>query len=168
MRPALRHSCGLVLFFAVACAAPQQSSKAADDAAKAGEAAIRAIDVSWNAALVAQNDSAIAAIYAADAELMPPDMPRITGSASIRQFWAGLWLLNGKLVLEPVTIRVSGDWAVEEGNWALAVRTEAGESKDKGKYLVTWRQEGGQWKAVQDIWNSDIPKPPPGTAKRGA
>lgn len=155
-----------LLLFALACATPQQAPKAADDtAAKAADSAIRAIDASWNAALVAQNDSAIAAIYAADAVLMPPDMPRVTGAASIRQFWAGLWVLKAKLVLEPVSIRVSGDWAIEEGNWTFSIPTTGGDTKDNGKYLVTWRQENGQWKAVQDIWNSDVPKPPMVPAK---
>jgi uncharacterized protein (TIGR02246 family) len=157
----LRHSHGFGLFLALACAAPQQAPKAADDAAaKADEAAIRAIDVAWNAAIVARNDSAITAIYAADAVLLPPDLPRITGAAGIRQFWAGFWVVTPKLVLEPVSVRVLGDWAIEEGNWTLAIPTTGGDTRDNGKYLVTWHQENGQWKAVQDIWNSDVPKPP--------
>lgn len=167
MTPVFRTSRAIPLIFLLACGTPQQAPKAADDsAAKAAEAAIRAIDVAWNAALVAHDDSAIAAIYASDAELLPPDMPRVTG-AGIRQLWAGMWPLTPKLVLEPVSIRVLGDWAIEEGNWTFSVPTTGGDTKDHGKYLVTWRQEGGQWKAVQDIWNSDVPKPPVAMPKPG-
>jgi uncharacterized protein (TIGR02246 family) len=165
MQSALRASPAAFLLVALACAAPKEAPKAADDsAAKAGETAIRAIDVAWNAALAAHDDSAIAAIYASDAELLPPDMPRVTG-AGIRQLWAGMWPLTPKLVLEPVSIRVLGDWAIEEGNWDFSVPTTGGDTKDHGKYLVTWRQDNGQWKAVQDIWNSDVPKPPVAPAK---
>jgi uncharacterized protein (TIGR02246 family) len=168
MTSVYRISRAIPLLFLLACApSPEATKAAADAAAKAGEAAIRAIDVAWNAALVAQNDSAIGAIYAADAELLPPDMPRVTGTAAIRQLFAGMWMLKAKLVLEPVSIRVLGEWAIEEGNWTFSVPTTGGDTKDHGKYLVTWRQEGGQWRAVQDIWNSDVPKPPVAMPKAG-
>jgi ketosteroid isomerase-like protein len=130
----------------------------------ADEAAIRAIDARWNDYLKTQNDSAIGAIYAADAVLLPPGMPRVTGAAAIRQFWAGIWPLKASLVLEPVTVRVSGDWAIEEGNWTWSAPAQAGPQNDNGKYLVAWHRVEGTWKAAQDMWNSDRPQAPPPAA----
>ncbi len=31
---------------------------------------------------------------------------------------------------------------------------------DKGKYIVVWKKENGDWKVWRDIWNSDNPPPP--------
>ena len=28
---------------------------------------------------------------------------------------------------------------------------------DSGKFIVIWKQEGGQWKLHRDIWNSSMP-----------
>jgi ketosteroid isomerase-like protein len=149
----------LAIAFSIACGG---GAKATVDTA-ADEAAIRAIDTNWNSWLATQNDSAIAAIYSADAVLMPPNLPRTTGSAAIRAFWAGLWPLKAALVLTPGTIQVGGDLAVEEGTWTFSAPTPAGAQKDNGKYLVAWRKNAGTWHAVQDVWNSD--NPPPAAAK---
>ncbi len=152
----------LALALSLAMACSEGAQVAVVDTA-ADEAAIRAIDTNWNAWLAAHNDSAIGAIYATDAVLLPPNLPRVSNPAAIRSFWAGLWALNATLVLTPVTIRVSGDWAIEEGNWTMDVPAASGGGKDNGKYLVAWRKDAGRWHAVQDIWNSD--NPPPKAAK---
>jgi uncharacterized protein (TIGR02246 family) len=142
---------------ALGCAAPKPALNASADA---DERAIRAIDDRWNQALKSQDDSLIGGIYASDAVLLPPNMPRVSGTASIRQFWAQIWPLKATLQLQPGTIRVSGDWAIEEGNWTWSLPTPAGETRDTGKYLVSWHRESGGWRAVEDIWNSDNPPPP--------
>jgi len=159
MRLTARPFLALAISLAAACNGGAKAPAPVDTAAD--EAAIRAIDTNWNAWLAAQNDSAIGAIYAADAVLMPPNMPRVSGAEAIRGFWAGLWPIKATLALTPVTIRVSGDWAIEEGNWTMSIPAPAGEQKDNGKYLVSWRKDAGTWHAVQDIWNSDNPAPAP-------
>jgi ketosteroid isomerase-like protein len=163
MRLTARPLLAVGLALAMACSAGAKAPAPVDTAAD--EAAIRAIDTSWNGWLAAQNDSAIAAIYAADAVLMPPNLPRVSNPAAIRGFWAGLWPLKASLVLTPGAIRVSGDMAVEEGNWAFSAPAPTGEQKDNGKYLVVWRKDAGAWHAVQDVWNSDNP-PPAAPAKK--
>jgi uncharacterized protein (TIGR02246 family) len=128
---------------------------------KAGEQAIRQLVTSWNGYLASQNDSAIALLYADDAVLMPPAMPRVTGRENIRRFWAQIWPLKATLTLTSASIRVtrSGDWAIEEGDWTWSAPSPTGDQRDKGKYIVTWARIGDSWKAVQDIWNSDQPPP---------
>jgi ketosteroid isomerase-like protein len=124
-------------------------------------AAIRTADSSWNQFLQTQNDSAIAALYVADAVLMPPNMPRVVAASAIRSFWAQIWPIKASLVLTPGTIQVTGDRALEEGNWTWSAPTPKGEQKDNGKYLVSWQKIGGNWKVVQHMWNSDNPPPTP-------
>jgi len=134
----------------------------------ADEAAIRGLVQSFNDHLKAQNDSALAAMYSADAVLMPPNMSRVTGTENIRQFWAQIWPLKATLTIIPASVRVSGDLAVEEGNWTWSAPTPAGDQKDNGKYLVSWRKTDGKWRIVQDMWNGDNPPAPPPPAAPGS
>lgn len=164
MPPAVRGLIPSLLLLTLACGSTEKAPAPVDTSAD--EAAIRAIDTSWNGWLKARNDSAIAAIYAADAVLLPPNLPRVSGADAIRAFWAGLWPLKADLVLTPVTIRIAGDWGIEEGNYAFTIPAPGGDTKDDGKYLVIWRKSGGRWSAVQDIWNSDAPPPAVAAARK--
>ncbi len=161
LRPFLALGIGL----AMACNGTAKAPATPVDTS-ADEAAIRAIDTNWNSYLAAQNDSAIGAIYADDAVLLPPNLPRVSNPAAIRSFWAGLWPLKASLVLAPGSIRVSGNMAVEEGSWTFEVPSANGGQKDNGKYVVVWRKDAGTWRAVQDIWNSDNPPPAPAAAAK--
>lgn len=148
-----------VLILASACARPAPAPDTAADVQ-----AIKDLVTAWNGYLVARNDSAIAALYAPDGVLLPPNLPRVTGTESNRAFWAQIWPLNATLTLASVSVTVSGDLAVEEGNWTWSAPTPQGDQKDNGKYLVIWRRQDGTWKVIQDIWNSDTPPPPPAPA----
>lgn len=156
MRFAPRLACATLLLAALGCTAAPRADTARE------EAAIRQLVSDWNGYLTAKNDSAIAALYAGDGVMLPPNMPRVSGTAGIRAFWAELWKMNATLTLATVSVAVapSGDLAVEEGNWDIAL----GDQKDHGKYLVVWRKASGGWKVAQDIWNSDQPPAPPAAA----
>jgi len=129
----------------------------------ADEQAIRALVDTWGNGIASQNDSLISTLYADDAIVMPPGMERITGRQNIRPFWARIWPLKATLTLTVVSIRVSGDLAVQEDNWTWTMPSPKSEVKDHGKSIVVWRRAGNSWQVVQDIWNSDI-APPTATA----
>ncbi len=155
MRSPVRPLVLSVLILTAACARPAPAPDTTAD-----EQAIKDLVTAWNGYLVAHNDSAIAALYAPDGVLLPPNLPRVTGTEGNRAFWAQIWPLNATLTLASVSVKVSGDLAVEEGNWTWSAPTPQGDQKDNGKYLVTWHKRDGTWKVVQDIWNSDNPLPP--------
>jgi uncharacterized protein (TIGR02246 family) len=152
----------VLLGASLACSGVQRSDP------KVGEQAIRDLVTSWNGYLTTRNDSAIAALYADDAVLMPPAMPRVTGRENIRRFWAQIWPLKAALTLTTASVRVAqaGDLAVEEGDWVWSAPSPTGDQLDKGKYLVTWIRTTAGWRVMQDMWNSD--QPPPGPATPGA
>ncbi len=45
--------------------------------------------------------------------------------------------------------------AIELGTYTLFGANE--QRLDQGKYLVVWKEEMGQWKLHQDIWNTSMP-----------
>lgn len=141
---------GLVALTGFAC------EKKADTAA--AETAIRAQDAAWNAAIVAKSDSAMAALYADNGTLMPPNEKKVTGTAAIRSFFAMLWPMSASLVITPtaITVAASGDMAIDVGTYVFSA---AGMS-ETGKYFVHWHKIGNDWKIVDDMWNSDNPPMP--------
>jgi ketosteroid isomerase-like protein len=59
------------------------------------------------------------------------------------------------LRLDTAEVEEIGDAACEIGAYTLT----AGGETDKGKYVVIWKREGGDWKLAVDIWNTDTPLP---------
>jgi ketosteroid isomerase-like protein len=68
-----------------------------------------------------------------------------------------------KLILRTDKIEVAGDLAYGIGRLQMTIKTASGpEVHDEGKYLVVYRrQQDGQWRAIADIFNSDLPAPQP-------
>lgn len=119
---------------------------------------IRDVVKAWNGYLQAHNDSAIGALYVADAVLLPPNMPRVTGAENIRRFFAVLWPAQVVLTLEPVHVGVSrsGEVAIEEGNYTFTLPGPTPQT-ERGKYLVSWWKTEQGWRITRDMWNSDDP-----------
>lgn len=108
----------------------------------------------------AGNADGVAALYAADATLMAPGVPAITGRTSIRDFVAAD-IENSKAAglsfqSEPVSDgAASGNTAWINGNFSL--QDADGTTVAAGKYLTVYEQRGADWLIVRDIWNMDAP-----------
>ena len=59
--------------------------------------------------------------------------------------------------LETVEAEGHGNTAIEVGKFTLYGAD--GQVIDKGKYIVIWKKEAGQWKLHRDIFNSSTPAP---------
>jgi ketosteroid isomerase-like protein len=75
-------------------------------------------------------------VYTADAQIFPPGAPLMKGREAIKGFW--------------LDIEITGDTAVEIGEAELNL---GGNGITTAKYVVHWKQEGGQWLWDKDIWN---------------
>ena len=131
------------------------------------EAAIRAQTRQFEQAVAARNADAVAALYTADATFMAPNMPTVSGQAAIRGAWAEMLQLPSlALTLTPtdIDIAASGDIATEAGRYTFKAGGDQ-PMDDRGKYLVEYRRVGTQWRIENDIFNSDIPIPPPAPAQ---
>jgi ketosteroid isomerase-like protein len=121
------------------------------------KAAMAEVNRRFNEEVVGKrNLAALDDVYTADARILPPGGPMVTGREAIRQFWAGMiQAVNAKSAeLFSVDVMPEGDGLVEIGKAVLTVETEPGTTAQmEGKYVVYWRQEAGQWKWHVDIWN---------------
>lgn len=100
----------------------------------------------------------IAALYTADARLMPPDTPMLGGTEAITAFWQGAMNMGIKeATLESIEVETSGDaLATEIGKFTLSIEIPSGERVEQtGKYIVLWKNDGGTWKLHADIWNTN-------------
>ena len=125
----------------------------------ANEAAIRKIDAAWSHAAETKDVDGMVAPYAADGSVLPFNAPIGTGTVAIRQVWSSLMSKPGfRLTFAPTKIEVagSGEMAWEVGTFELRLNDAQGNPMTMlGKYVVTWKKDGGTWKAAADIFNTD-------------
>jgi len=130
----------------------------------ADESAIRALDAQWSKTAGAHDLDGIVSYYSDDAVLLPPNAPAATGRQAIRASWADLAAPGVSIAWQASKVEVarSGDLAYSVGTYTLAMKDPQGKPiADKGKFMEVWkRQPDGNWKAVADTYNSDLPAQP--------
>ena len=139
--------------------ATEVNSTAAVDAG-ADEQAIRGHVDRWLQLVKAKDAAGIAALYAEDGAVMPPNAPIGKGRAAIEQTWASMMRTPGfdlTFVPEQIIVSASGDMALDRGTYSLTIARDGTSQTDTGKYVVVWRKIGSEWKAAADIFNSDLP-----------
>jgi len=103
---------------------------------------------------IADGDAAgFAGYYTENATLLPPDSDFVHGKKAITKFWQGVIDMGiRKVKLDIKEVETLGDTALEIGQYTLG--GVDGKTIDKGKYIVEWKHEQGQWKLHRDMWNS--------------
>ena len=144
-----------ILMAAAACPTPAQAQggqPAGDEALAAAEANHR----KFVAAFGRGDAAAVAALHAADAQLLPENGRPVTGAQDVRAYWQGLLKAGARLVQLEALLRVKGggDMAYEVGAYVMTTQSGPGQTVvHTGKYLVAWRRQGGEWLAAAVIWN---------------
>jgi uncharacterized protein (TIGR02246 family) len=126
--------------------------------------ALEAKAAAFAEAFNAKNADALAAFYAPDAVLMPPDMPAVTGRDAIQAGFAQMaaQMPDGSVfALHMGAVTANGPLAIERGEWTQTTTGPDGAPVVmRGKYLVHWVKTNGEWLIASDIWNNDAPMPP--------
>lgn len=115
------------------------------------------ITAEYAAAYNAKDAAKVAALYAEDALVMPPNEPMVKGRANIQARLQRELKEDVTLQLTPTESTISGSQAFEAGT--ATVKLPDGRT-EKEKYLVVYKRVGSEWKIAFDIWNSDTPLPP--------
>lgn len=119
---------------------------------------IAAANENFMAAFNRGDAAGLAALYTENGQLLPPNSDFLSGKQAIQTFWQALMDMGIKTAqLEIVEVEDHGDTAIEISTYTL--QDEDGQLLDRGKYLVIWKQEAGQWKLHRDIFNSSLPAP---------
>ena len=126
----------------------------------ADEQAIRGLETTWRAALMAKDTAAIRRFYAESGYYLPQGSTGFTGSAAIADRWAGE-ISGGEFRLEreakTIEVAEAGDMAYEVGTYTVAWN-KPGEGRSgggTGNYVTVWQKVGGEWKTTAYIWNQD-------------
>jgi uncharacterized protein (TIGR02246 family) len=132
------------------------------------KASVKAVDEEWARVATAGDGQAIAALYTADAVLLPPGEPIVKGEAA-KKYWVDFGNgFAGPTELNTMTVEGAGDVATAIGTYKMTLTPKKAGAKplptDEGKYIeVLKRQADGSWKIAYDIWN---PNAPPAPAKK--
>jgi ketosteroid isomerase-like protein len=114
---------------------------------------------------------AVAALYAADAVLMPPGTPAAKGNAALQAYLAKDSAESAKAGLvfalgAKSDVGHSGDMGWESGTYT--VKAKSGAMVEAGKYLTVFKKADGKWLILRDTWNSDAPPAPAAPAPAAA
>mgnify|MGYP002352002222 FL=1 len=124
---------------------------------------IKNIEEQWTAAIVAKDIDKIMDIFAPEAVIMNANVPACSGFQAIREsqesWFADTTILHEsfKSAIDTIEVSASGDLAYVRGNSLLSISTPGGIVEETDKWITIYRKINGEWKAIVDIWNSDMP-----------
>lgn len=110
----------------------------------------------FSKAYIAGDLDALMASYTKDAKIFPNNLEILEG-ADLKNYWTprdnGYKTIHHKI--SPEHIQFFGDYAHDYGYYeGKTERPDNTVNAWKGKYLVIWKKEDGQWKMFLDIWNN--------------
>jgi ketosteroid isomerase-like protein len=131
-------------------------------AASKDEQALRAQTVAWEKAYNGGDVKGVAAQYAEDALLAPPNAPAVRGRAAIEKFFAkDIADTRAAGVVfaidQPTQVGVSGSMGWESGTYKATIK---GNVVETGKFLSVSRKKDRKWLYIRDTWNADAPPAP--------
>jgi ketosteroid isomerase-like protein len=126
-------------------------------------AAVKAADTQWSKAAEARNILGVMSFYADGASILPPNAEMVSRTPDMRKVWTDMLTPATTLTWTPgnVEVAASGEIAYDEGFYLMTTKVAKGKPVlDRGKYLTVWKKQAdGSWKAIADMWSSDLPAP---------
>jgi uncharacterized protein (TIGR02246 family) len=137
---------------------PERATKAevlaAPSALAQSRAMIQRLDDKWAEAFNKGDAAAVAAMYTADAYVLPPGAEMVKGRDAIEALWRANMQQLADVKCTAIDVKPLGRNAAREIG-TCSFKTKAQPPQDGTvKYAVVWEKEAGQWKLLQDIWNT--------------
>ena len=109
----------------------------------------------WEKAYNAKDAAGVAALYAEDGVMMPPNADQAKGRKAIEaHLKQEMQMVSGSLDIVTVEHGHDGDLGFARGTFSM---TDAdGNTLDRGKWVEVRRMVDGKWHIDSDIWNSDL------------
>ena len=125
-----------------------------NDAAKVEEF-IKSEGAKFDEEMKRGDSNALAAHYASDAVVMPPNSEIVKGK-DVAGIWGGAIRMGVKsMKLNMTDVAGGGDVYAETGTYEMAGADN--KTLDKGKYVTVWKKDNGSWKIYRDIRNTSMP-----------
>jgi len=141
---------GLLIAMAL-LALPATALAQADEYSKSS---LKEMAPKWAAAYNAGDAAGLAALYAEDGVLHPPNSAPVDGREAIEAFWTTVLASGGSTELTVKDTYAMDESATEVGVW---VGTAAdGSHADHGHYTIVYEKVAGTWQIASDMWNSDM------------
>jgi len=119
------------------------------------KAAIQKLDDQWARAFNTGDPAAVAAMYTKDAYVLPAGGPMLHDHAAIEAFWKAAEATMQDVKCTALDVKRLGGSAAREIGTCSFMTKKAPLQEVRIKYAVVWEKEGGKWKLLQDIWNTD-------------
>jgi uncharacterized protein (TIGR02246 family) len=127
---------------------------AAAPAMAQSKAAIQKLSDKWADAFNRGDAKAVAAMYTADAYVLPPGAEMVKGRKAIEALWHGEMKEIGDVKCTTINVKPLGPKAAREiGSCSFKTKAQPPQSATI-KYAVVWEKSGRSWKLLQDIWNA--------------
>ena len=104
-----------------------------------------------------RDTAAIAAIYATNGSIMPPNVETVTGREALEAFWVEFLSTGNILSISANQVRANGNIGYRVGTYTIA--SPHNELIDKGKYVEVWHHMDDGWRLMYDIFNSNRAQP---------
>lgn len=128
---------------------------AAAPAMAQSKSAIQKLNDKWAEAFNRGDAAAVAAMYTADAYVLPPGADMVKGHKAIEALWRDEMKQIDDVKITTIDVKRLGPRAVREIG-TVAFKTKGQPPQDGTiKYAVVWEKVGRSWKLLQDIWNSN-------------
>lgn len=122
---------------------------------KQAEASIAQSNQNFMKSFKAGDSLGVANSYTTDAKTMGANRPAIIGRANIEHFISET-MKKGIKTYDLSTTKVWGDSSIVAEEGIYNVSDSSNKQVDKGKYIVLWKPEAGNWKMFRDIWTTNL------------
>lgn len=115
----------------------------------------QAVADSWLGSFNSGDVDGLALMYTADARVMPPDVPTVSGHDAIAEFWRGYNPGEVRISLGDVETRRIGEFWFREGDYTASFPNEG--VPRVGKFIELWKKDGANWLMYRQMWNRNSP-----------